>query len=57
MNPHTPITVEEIVDDIIKCKEIGASVAHIHVRDKEGNPTCDRELYKEVLDELEKKEL
>ena len=57
INPHTPITVEEIVDDIIKCRETGASVAHIHVRDKEGNPTCDRELYKEVLDELEKKEL
>lgn len=55
MNPNTPITVEEIVDDIIKCREIGASIAHIHVRDKEGKPTCDREIYKEVLDELEKR--
>lgn len=55
MNPHTPITVEEIVEDIIKCREIGASVAHIHVRDEEGKPTCDRDKYKEILDELEKR--
>lgn len=56
MNPHTPITTEEIVEDIIKCREVGASVAHIHVRDKEGNPTCDRELYKEILEQLEKRD-
>ncbi|SHD78380.1 3-keto-5-aminohexanoate cleavage protein [Schnuerera ultunensis] len=56
MNPHTPITIEEIVDDIIRCREVGASVAHIHVRDEEGKPTCDRELYKRVLDELKKRD-
>ena len=55
MNPHTPITTEEIVEDIIRCRELGASVAHIHVRDEEGNPTSKRELYKEILDELEKR--
>lgn len=55
MNPHTPITTEEIVEDIIKCRELGASIAHIHVRDKDGNPTCDRKLYKEVLDKLEER--
>ncbi len=55
LNPHTPITVEEIVEDIIKCREVGASVAHIHVRDKEGKPTCDRDEYKAVLDKLERK--
>jgi len=55
LNPNTPITTEEIVEEIIKCREAGASIAHIHVRDKEGKPTCDRELYKEILDELEKR--
>lgn len=57
INPYTPITTEEIVEDIIKCRKLGASVAHIHVRDEEGNPTSKRELYKEILDELEKKGL
>ncbi|NMA86786.1 MAG: 3-keto-5-aminohexanoate cleavage protein [Tissierellia bacterium] len=54
MNPNTPITTKEIVEDIIKCREAGASVAHIHVRDEEGDPTSERELYKKILDDLEK---
>lgn len=52
-NPNTPITPDEIVEDIIKCWKLGASVAHIHVRDKNGKPTCDRKIFKEVLDKLE----
>lgn len=52
LNPNTPVTVDEIVEDAIRCRELGASVAHIHVRDSEGNPTCDRELFKQVLDKL-----
>ncbi len=55
MNPYTPVTVDEIVEDIIKCREVGASVAHIHVRDENGEPTCDRKLYKEVLDKLKER--
>lgn len=55
MNPYTPVTVDEIVEDIIKCREVGASVAHIHVRDEKGEPTCDRELYKGVLDKLKER--
>ncbi|MGE5630813.1 MAG: 3-keto-5-aminohexanoate cleavage protein [Caulobacteraceae bacterium] len=52
LNPSTPETVDEIVADVLKCRELGAAVAHIHVRDAEGKPTCDRELYKQVLDKL-----
>lgn len=55
MNPNTPITTNEIVEDIIKCRELGASIAHIHVRDENGEPTCDRDIYKEILDKLEEK--
>lgn len=56
MNPNTPVTVDEIVEDIIRCKEAGASVAHIHVRDHKGEPTCERHLYKEILDKLEERD-
>lgn len=55
INSNTPITVDEIVEDIIKSREAGASVAHIHVRDENGVPTCDRKLYKEVLDKLKER--
>jgi len=55
LNPDTPETVDEIVEDIIRCRKLGAAVAHIHVRDEEGNPTCDRELFKQVLDKLAEK--
>lgn len=55
LNPNTPETVDEIVADIIKCRELGAAVAHIHVRDAKGKPTCDREIYKQVLDKLAEK--
>lgn len=52
MNPNTPITTEEIVADIKACVKLGASVAHIHVRDKEGKPTSDRKLFEEVVRRL-----
>jgi 3-keto-5-aminohexanoate cleavage enzyme len=53
MNPATPITVDEIVEDIKKCRNLGASIAHIHVRDHQGKPTSDRNLFKQVLDKLD----
>ena len=56
MNENTPVTVDEIVEDIIKCREAGASVAHIHVRDENEDPTCDRELFKEILDKLKERQ-
>lgn len=56
INPYTPITVDEIVEDIIKCRQAGASVAHIHVRDEKGQPTCDKNLYKEVLNKLKERD-
>lgn len=57
INPHTPETPMEIVEDIAKCVDMGVSVAHIHVRDKDGKPTSDRALFKEVLDGLDEKKV
>lgn len=57
LNPNTPITTEEIVDTIEKCREIGASIAHVHVRDEEGKPTSERAKFKEVVDEIQRRKL
>jgi 3-keto-5-aminohexanoate cleavage enzyme len=53
LNFNSPLTTEEIVADIKKCVALGASVAHIHVRDENMNPTSDRQLFKDVLDRLD----
>lgn len=52
-NPNSPLNVVEIVEDIKKCKNLGAAVAHIHVRDENQKPTSDRKLFKQVLDKLD----
>lgn len=53
LNPHSPMSVDEIVADITKCKALGASVAHIHVRDNFEKPTSDRKLFEQVLNKLD----
>ena len=53
LNPHSPLTVDEIVSDIKACAELGAAVAHIHVRDSESKPTSDREIYKKVIEKID----
>jgi len=57
INPSTPVTPEEIVEDLHACEEMGASVAHIHVRDAAGKPTSERALFKQVLDLMDEKNL
>jgi 3-keto-5-aminohexanoate cleavage enzyme len=50
MSPYVPEQPDEIAADIVKCAKAGASIAHIHIRDKEGKPTMDTEIFKEVCD-------
>lgn len=57
MNPHTPVTPQEVVDDIERCVELGVSVAHIHVRDDEEQPTSERERFAEVLRLLDERKI
>lgn len=52
LNPSAPLTVEEIVADIKKCQAAGASVAHIHVRDENMQPTSDRKLFEQVVNRI-----
>ncbi len=57
LNPNTPITASEIVADIKKCMKSGVSLAHIHARDNDGNPTHSKEVFKEIIDLIHKKKL
>ncbi|MFC2164299.1 3-keto-5-aminohexanoate cleavage protein [Acidobacteriota bacterium] len=48
MNPHLPVTPEEIVDTAIRCREAGASIIHVHARDETGKPTLDPEVFTQI---------
>ena len=47
-NPAIPYTPEEIVDSAYESWNEGASVVHIHARDKNGVPTNAPEFYQEI---------
>ncbi|OYD07985.1 3-keto-5-aminohexanoate cleavage protein [Paludifilum halophilum] len=53
--PHLPVTPEEIGESAAQAREAGASIAHIHVRDKAGRPSQDRELYRQAIREIRKR--
>ena len=44
-----PVTLEELVRTARACRDIGASVVHVHVRDAETRPTLDLGLLKETV--------
>ncbi|MDQ7825738.1 MAG: 3-keto-5-aminohexanoate cleavage protein [Candidatus Eremiobacteraeota bacterium] len=54
-NPHLPLTPEEIAMEAERCRRAGASIAHIHARDKKGCATQDREVYRQIIDEVKKR--
>lgn len=45
MNPHLPLTPEEIAETAVRCREAGASLIHIHARDAAGKPTLEPEVF------------
>lgn len=47
--PSLPVNPKEIADDVNRCFAAGARIFHIHMRDKEGNPTQDSDLFEETI--------
>jgi len=52
--PYLPITPEQIAKDAIECYHAGARIAHIHVRDSNGDPSADINLFKKVKELINK---
>lgn len=50
--PHVPYTPEEIAEEARRCREAGASMAHVHGRREDGTPTQDRETFSQLLDKI-----
>jgi 3-keto-5-aminohexanoate cleavage enzyme len=49
MTPHVPITPAEIIEDVKRCRDAGASIVHLHARDEDGKPTYRKDLYSEIF--------
>jgi 3-keto-5-aminohexanoate cleavage enzyme len=56
-NSATPVTPDEICDVLEDCCELGVSVAHIHARDENENPTHARAAYKAILDKIKERKI
>jgi 3-keto-5-aminohexanoate cleavage enzyme len=54
-NPYLPITPEEIVSSHVDAYKAGASIAHVHVRNENGRPVFNPELFKRIILEIKEK--
>ncbi|MEP5151756.1 3-keto-5-aminohexanoate cleavage protein [Planktotalea sp.] len=52
-NPAVPVTVAEQIESTHEAFEMGASIAHCHVRDDEGKPTSDPERFARLKEGIE----
>ena len=50
-----PYTPQEIADEALACYNAGASVVHIHAREKDGSPSWRVEVFREIMDETRKR--
>jgi len=50
--PHLPITAEEIAAEAKRCRDAGASVIHLHVREADGSPTQSRDRFREAIEAI-----
>ena len=50
--PNLPLTPDEIAADARACRDAGAAIYHLHVRDADGLPTMDVETYRAAHDAI-----
>lgn len=48
-NPNVPLQPKEIAEEIYKCWQAGAAIAHIHVREDDGTPSMNFEKFEETV--------
>ena len=54
-NPNVPVSVDEIIEDAVKCYKAGASILHIHARDDDQRPTSNKEIYGQIIEGIRRK--
>lgn len=54
-NPNLPILPDEIAQAAYDCWNAGASIVHIHARDRDGKATQSVEIYQEIVEKIRSK--
>jgi 3-keto-5-aminohexanoate cleavage enzyme len=49
MSPYVPITPDEVIADVKRCRDAGASIVHVHARDENGRPTYHKDIYTQIF--------
>ena len=47
--PYLPLSPREIADEAKRAREAGASLVHLHMRDRRGNSSQAKELFSETI--------
>jgi len=47
--PYVPLAADEIVADALDCRDAGAAIVHLHIRDDDGRPDYRAERYARVI--------
>lgn len=50
--PHVPITPDEILEDVERCRALGVSIVHVHARDEDGRPTHRKEYFAPIIEAI-----
>jgi len=56
LNQSVPLTPQEIAEDVDMAVKYGASIVHVHARDKSGKPTWKKEIYAEIIKRIRYKQ-
>ena len=54
-NPNLPLHPREIADSVHEAYQAGAAIAHIHIRDDEGNPSMSLDKFRETVEAVRAK--
>jgi 3-keto-5-aminohexanoate cleavage enzyme len=50
--PNLPLSPQEIAEEVARCRQAGASMVHLHVRDEGGTPTQGREHFAAAIEAI-----
>jgi 3-keto-5-aminohexanoate cleavage enzyme len=53
--PYLPLSPQEVAEEAARCRDAGAAIIHLHVRDPSGDSTQSSERFEEVIDAIRKR--